>query len=275
MRRTSRVSTASLLTPLILGSALAGCAFGGATPTAPPPSATGSTPTAEPDSAIGRKDLPRERTVLAFLNDLAADSPTALRRAQRITAPSSPASGYLAIRLGLASAQGRTEEVPHELVRLDNGHDLCVRTSGPPSCVRVADFTGTSRKIAGFTLEGAELGERMVLGDETAETGDEIPVEAELTGAFESVQAPYLLVVLTLKAPQTQPIRVRGGARYTTSDGRRLPPSKGFAGPRRLAAGQLGHYAFSVARAQLGGTLEVHVTGLDGRSQGSVLVRID
>ena len=208
-----------------------------------------------------------------FLDAMGEDSPTSLRRAQRIAAPGSPAADYLTIRLGLARANGRTTAEPHELVRVGNGYDICVRASGTSNCLRVADFTGSARRVSGFTLEGAEIGDRQVVGDGTATNGEGIPVEAMLTGAFESVQSPYLVVVLTLQAPRDEPIRVRAAA-YRSADGRQFPESRNFAGPLRLASGESGDYAFPVQAAQVGGELEVSLISLDGRTKGSVRVSL-
>lgn len=196
-------------------------------------------------------------------------------RMLEVSAPGSPAHTYAQVQLGAHAAdrasgysrQPSTNQVEGDTVR------SCLQDGG---CVTFADFaTDSAGLLAGFTINGRPVAERVVPGGQTASAGG---LRFKLVGALQLTSANGLNVVMeATNGGQPTTSDSRGllvswyDAAYVGPDGRQMTVTQ-WVGPRDLRPNATAPYGLYFEGAKPGGT--VHINGWKDNNPWEVRFKI-
>lgn len=246
---------------------LVGCAEDEAVPQAEPGEADVSTAgTAE----RANDDSEADESVAAYFEAFATQKPSEMKKGQSFAAEGSIAEAYLTHQTALANSDldGGKQSSPAEVSRVDDGYQICQDDSD--RCTVYADITANGAKLASFTVDGRELGNRLLIGDgEKREVGSVATVE--LISAYKA-QANDLFVVFWMKA-QTDGVAIEHRTAYLSKNGRQRQLG-GWQGPTSLLENSTGTYTVLFPGASLGGTLHLELFAEDGGSLSTASIDI-
>ena len=134
---------------------------------------------------------------------------------------------------------------------------MCDAMGFEPECTQFTSLTVTDGKLANFAVNATPIDDRLAAPGAATQSGG---ATVTLLGAYESVQADSLIVVLDI-ANSTEPLNLNVySAEYITSDGRQVTVGDAV-GPIQLRAGASASVVLSFPSQTIGGT--VYLTGSD------------
>lgn len=219
--------------------------------TGTPPTATDHPPPEEPVDGV-------PDAAWAYLEAMASADPSHREAGLALAAPDSAAAAYARFQLAQAEAL-HGQEVPVVDATVQPAGDA-LRVCHDADCVTFADFQVASSELSAFTIDGRDVGSRVVAGGAAAELG---PATVEVDSALLASTENSLSVAL----------RLQGGAeavdlniyvsRYLQHDGSEFTAGDAT-GPVELAPGETAVALLVFYEADLGGTVTVEASSIDG-----------
>jgi hypothetical protein len=208
------------------------------------------------------EELGPDEAALAYFEAFATSRPSEMATMVDHALESSPAWVYARVQTAFMAAQQQEGWGPFDAQRLrvtDTGVELCqTGPDGRRSCMDFENLTVTDGKLATFTIAGTAIEDRLFAGGTTATDGD---VVVELIGAYHSVQADSLVVVVDITNGSSQPVDLNlYSAEYLTPDSRQVSAEEAV-GPFDLRPGASGYAALMFPAQGVGGA--VYITGWD------------
>lgn len=220
-------------------------------------STSSSEATDSAEEAAGSEDLPTDEDLQVFAEALGSNDVAALEDARSLVVEGSVADAYLTYQGHLAQSlidAGMADLASETVESTERGFEICLE-SDPNDCALIADFSGAKGKVQGFTVDGKDLDDRIVVGPGEPAVGDQ---GSEITPviAYKAASNDTLVVGYDLASSET-PIMATT-SKYRGPDGRESESSNTI-GSMDLSAESMASQVASFPGAELGGELTVEV----------------
>jgi hypothetical protein len=234
--------------------ALAGCSSGPEVK-----DATGDTKATKPSA-----DVPSDKEVETFFEDLNSGDPERVEKAIGAAAPDSIAAGYASYHLHILNSwtdAGYPYE-PNTLDKTSEGFESCYPETNEEEqpdnpCVVWAGIESEDGKIASLTVNGEDISERLTVGD--GKKIEAAPLATvEFLSAYQSVQSNALLVNLTIKSKAKTLSPDFYSAKYRSPDGRQSTASaEATTATDEISPDSLSYVTLGFDRAKPGGDVRL------------------
>lgn len=189
------------------------------------------------------------------------------------TAPASIAFAYAKYISNTANANvdGGVPNESGTMTMVNDGYKLCDSGEEGDSCATFSDIESTGGKLAKFTVNGANLTDRISVGDGSPVKAGELG-SVEFLGAYQTVTTAGMAINLKVSAGKAKINIDSSQATYRGPDKRQSTASQ-TAGPSELGADSVAFVVVFFPNAKPGGSLTMSLSSLDYMTERSVTIK--
>ena len=223
----------------------------------------------------GDSTSPADEVLQTYFDDIATQTVSSLRDAEREAQPGSPAAKYATyLKVSTQAAIDGGQKVDQRKLaadRTNTGFKFCQGQGSDQVCFTYTKVTRAAGKVADFRVNGKTIADRLAVGTGKASVFRGLDAQARFLAAYQTTARGDLLVVVRITAGAGQGLDAVKGA-YGSTGAAPADAAETF-GPDTLEAGKSSNFMFAFPNTKVGGTLTLSTTAAPGGHPGTVALR--